>query len=298
MTSSPPFRLVTLLDMLEINAKLFVDVLGRTATLHQVLMVQINSGSKTAFGLRAADFDTFRENLNALATLLSEMDLPVSALSAADLLAFLDRHRATSPPEHLQVPAHEVHGMASLARDIGANVRRELSARILLTLPFSVTKYYAPKEPPFGADIATAFASAAFEIDEAGKCFALNRHTAAVFHLMRVLEIGITAARKSLQIPDPIKPAERNWAVILRKFKEEFDRRNTQKPPQWAKPENADFFAEIHASLDAVKNVWRNATMHVEKTYTEEEAEHVMSAVRGFMKKLASHIDENGLPHA
>ena len=115
---------------------------------------------------------------------------------------------------------------------------------------------------------------------------------------MRVLEIGINAARKSLKIPDPIKPAERNWGVLLRKFNEQIEKRNKATPPDWTKPSNADFYSEIYASLDAVRNVWRNATMHIEKIYVEEEAEHIFAAVRGFMKKLASRIDENGRPLA
>jgi hypothetical protein len=57
-------------------------------------------------------------------------------------------------------------------------------------------------------------------------------------------------------------------------------------------------FESLHASLDAVKNPWRNATMHVENKYTDDEAEHIFVAVRGFMTKLASRCDENGDPKA
>jgi hypothetical protein len=38
--------------------------------------------------------------------------------------------------------------------------------------------------------------------------------------------------------------------------------------------------------------------MHVEKTYTEEQANHVFAVVRGFMEKVASRLDENGQPLA
>jgi hypothetical protein len=41
-----------------------------------------------------------------------------------------------------------------------------------------------------------------------------------------------------------------------------------------------------------------NPTMHVESKYTDEEAEHIFIAVRGFMKKLASRMDESGQPLA
>jgi DNA topoisomerase IA len=48
--------------------------------------------------------------------------------------------------------------------------------------------------------------------------------------------------------------------------------------------------------MDAVKDAWRNATMHVENKYTEEEARRIYDAVRGFMMKLASRMDEQGMP--
>ena len=57
-------------------------------------------------------------------------------------------------------------------------------------------------------------------------------------------------------------------------------------------------FEDLRASLEAVRNPWRNATMHIEKKYTDDEAEHIFVAVKGFMKKLASRCDEMGEPKA
>jgi hypothetical protein len=160
------------------------------------------------------------------------------------------------------------------------------------------TKFYEPLDPPFGQTVANKFPSmAVFEIDEAAKCMALDRTTACVFHLMRALEIAIGATRRCLGISDPIKPADRNWAKILKLIKDAIDSRNVA-PSAWTVAHDAEFFAEIHVSLDAVKNVWRNATMHVENKYTEEEAQRIWDATRGLMMKLASRLDENGQPFA
>lgn len=59
-----------------------------------------------------------------------------------------------------------------------------------------------------------------------------------------------------------------------------------------------EFFEGIYASLDAVRTAWRNPTMHIENKYTDDEAEHIFVAIKGFMKKLASRMDEGGLPVA
>ena len=68
----------------------------------------------------------------------------------------------------------------------------------------------------------------------------------------------------------------------------------------------AMFLKELRFSSDlrrqgdrnAVRVAWRNGTMHVEKKYTEDEAEHLMAVVGGLMKKLACRMYENGEPKA
>ena len=186
----------------------------------------------------------------------------------------------------------------SYAIELQGRVRDDLSAKIVMTIPYGKAAFFDPANQPFGAKVGTQFPSAAFEIDEAAKCLALARPTAAVFHLMRTMECGLQAVRKSLGIPDPVKDAERNWGGILRKFKDEIDRRNAQKPQQWTLAGNKTFFEEIYVSIDAVRNVWRNATMHVESKYLIDEAEHIFNAVRGFMMKVSSRVDEQGQPLA
>ena len=157
--------------------------------------------------------------------------------------------------------------------------------------------YFAPKEPLFGAEFAAKFkTSGVFELDEAAKCLALGRSTAAVFHLMRLLEIGIRATSHCLQIPDPIKPAERNWAIILKRIWEDGIEKVATPTDRMAG--DGHLFEALHASLDAVKNPWRDGSMRVESKYTDDEAEHILVATRGFMKRLASRMDESGLPLA
>ncbi len=183
--------------------------------------------------------------------------------------------------------------------DIDTTLRRELSAAKVFVLEGSRQNYYEPREPLFGSDneFETRFLTAAFDLDEAAKSYALGRSTAAAFHLMRVVEIGIRAVARCLQIPDPTKPAERNWGIILKHIKEDGIANRWPTASDRMAPD-AVLFEELYGSLDAIRNSWRNATMHVEKTYTDDEAEHALVAVKGFMKKLASRCDELGDPKA
>jgi hypothetical protein len=182
--------------------------------------------------------------------------------------------------------------------DIDNSLRRELSLIDLLVLTGETAKYFEPEEPLFGEEFAAKFNTrGTFELEEAGKCVALDRSTAAAFHLMRIMEIGVQAFAKCLGISDPTKPVEKNWGFILERiWKDGIEK----KWPNGAARMSGDgaLFDELYASLDAVKNPWRNGTMHVEKKYTPEEAIHIYSAVRGFMMRLADRMDENGLPIA
>jgi hypothetical protein len=99
-------------------------------------------------------------------------------------------------------------------------------------------------------------------------------------------------------IPDPIKPSNRNWHQILKSIKDENDARVARKAKSWKDQRDKEFFVSAYVSLDAVRVAWRNPTMHIENKYTPDEAGNVFLAVRGFMKKLASRMDENGQPVA
>jgi hypothetical protein len=188
---------------------------------------------------------------------------------------------------------------ANLVDEIGKRLEDELAGKQLLCLTAKEEDYFNPRVPLFDSNVDAKFAaSAAFDIAEAGKCLALGRSTAAVFHLMRTTETGIRATATCLGIPDPVKPAARNWSIVLKTIKAEVDRRNGATPAIWSDPADREFFEEVYVSLDAIRNPWRNATMHVENKYTEDEAEHILAAVKGFMKKLASRCDEEGKPLA
>jgi hypothetical protein len=134
------------------------------------------------------------------------------------------------------------------------------------------------------------------DIEEGTKCLALNRATAYVFHLMRCMEIALRAVARCLGIPNPTRPAERNWGAIIRELKTAIDARNAGAT--WTNADDRQFFEDAYVSIDSVRNAWRNATMRVERTYTEEDAEDVWRAVRTLMRKLASRLDENGDPKA
>jgi hypothetical protein len=143
----------------------------------------------------------------------------------------------------------------------------------------------------FTHDVITKFPGAAYDIDEAMKSLALGRSTASVFHMMRITESALRAVHHCLAIPVPMQGNDRNWGTIANRIREEIKTRGKSFAER-------DLFQEIYARLDAVKDAWRNSTMHVEAKYTSDEAEAILLSVRAFMTKVASRMDENGLPLA
>lgn len=219
-----------------------------------------------------------------LKSLCRELGAPVTELALADLISALRRRKPVTYKkfsENLTV--------------IGDTLRRELSLVHLFILEKSAQDYFEPSSPLFGKDFAIKFPSAVYELDEAAKCIALSRPTASVFHLMRIMEIALYAVSKCLHIPDPVKPGNRNWGSMLQQIKAGVDAR---KLHGWSAPTDQAFFEGCYASIDAIRVSWRNATMHVENKYDLEEAGHIFTAVRGFMKMLISRCDETGSPHA
>ncbi|OMG55198.1 hypothetical protein BJN45_08645 [Azonexus hydrophilus] len=174
----------------------------------------------------------------------------------------------------------------------------EAEPKTALILPPDMAKYYDSSHPHFGELVQAQFPSAAYEIEEAAKCLAVSSDTAVAFHLMRTVELGIQAVSKCLGIPDPTKEAERNWGAILRKVKSAMAEFDSGTSKHWSNPAERDYFDSAYMTLDAVKNVWRNPTMHVDKKYNPDEAMSMFIAVRSFMTKLASRMDEQGLPKA
>lgn len=143
-----------------------------------------------------------------------------------------------------------------------------------------------------GEDTVSRFRSVTFDCEEAAKCILVLRPTAAVFHSMRMLEIGIRALAKRLNVENPLKPAQRNCSTILNSIKGKIE--SEFPSAQRTGGSEGAFLEKIYATLDAVKNPWRNETMHVEGVYQDNEARHILANTIALLQMLASGFDEDG----
>lgn len=143
-----------------------------------------------------------------------------------------------------------------------------------------------------GQPAADLYPSVWFDCEEAALCLAFGRSTACVFHCMRMLEIAIRALHRRLGMAEIEKPSERNWGVMLREIKNAMDELH---PPGKRLPHSEGAFLEnIFTTLDAIKNPWRNATMHVDRIYTDQEANHILQCTATLIQRMAEGFDESG----
>ena len=133
-------------------------------------------------------------------------------------------------------------------------------------------------KPLFGPRVALKLPSTAEDISEAAQCLALNRPTACVFHLMRVMETGVQILGNRLGIQ---LTADKNWQKIL-------DEANKAIKALNQKDATTKAYAGISSNLYNVKLALRNEVMHPKQTYTPDEAKNVFHAVRNFTQDLAA----------
>jgi hypothetical protein len=205
-----------------------------------------------------------------------KLGLPVSAVNCSEVVTLVRKFDNTN------------REVAQFCHQLMETIRREMKATSFFRLTGEDLKYLDAVDL-FGK-ATKMFPSALDEIEEAGKCLAFGRSTACVFHLMRALEVAVKAIWKTLSLPAP-KLAE-NWGALIGVMDKELSFPKSTRNPLWVKEEA--FFAEAVADLRAIKKAWRDTTMHVERTYTPEQASEIFAASAGLMKHLATRLDEKG----
>jgi hypothetical protein len=126
-------------------------------------------------------------------------------------------------------------------------------------------------------------AAASFDVKEAGNCFASGRFTACVFHLMRVLEIGLIVFAK---VFPAVPTSKENWQQIIEKIESEIRAMPSAavKVADWKGKQEK--YSQLANSFMFFKDAWRNYTAHVRGKYTEDESDGIYRNVRSFMQGL------------
>lgn len=129
-----------------------------------------------------------------------------------------------------------------------------------------------------------------YNVEESGKCFALERYGAAVFHILQVAEYGVIELGRLMGVLGD-KPG---WSCLKRLQ----DLIAVPFPKRSPLAQNhTELLENILPLAVAMKDAWRHKLDHVDNQirwidtdFSPQVAEEIISATRGFMRKLAAEL--------
>jgi hypothetical protein len=263
-----PYELVSLMELLRFEAEAYCRLTG---LLGQLLTHFQSARQLSTVGLRISD-DAYK----SLGGTIGEMARQVDKLELSSAKKHFQRMQVTinSHPDSINE-----EWVARNLFDFVGRIVDDLEDRLFLNVPTSQAPLYLQASPPFGEEVNNHF-PVAEDVSEAAKCLALNRTTAAVFHLMRVMEIAVQRFGDKLGVT---LVAEKNWQVILDQINSAIKAMNHKDPKTKA-------YAGAASHLYNVKVAWRNEVMHPKQTYTFEEAKAIFDNAKTFMNDLVGVI--------
>jgi len=178
---------------------------------------------------------------------------------------------------------------SSLLRDLRERIEDDLKNHLFTHLSPSEAEFYTI--PLKDWEIAVKrFPKVALDVEESSKCFALGRYAASIFHVLLVAEYGLIQVAKLLNVAGD-KPG---WGSLQRLEK---ILKTDYKDRSLLQQEHSALLSNVVPLTAAIKDSWRHKISHVENKlvwldadFSPQIAEEIISAVRGFMRRLASDM--------
>lgn len=259
--------------------------------IHVIEMVSLRAMLCIA---RRADAEIDPGELNSIAEELGRLKTDVAVVGLTDSARKIERTINWFSGGILNSQA-----IGSELRNVIEAIEVEAEKRVYFSIDGDRAKYLS--EIVFGLSVYTVFPQARYDIENAGKCLALECHTAAVFHLMRTAEWGmrslcsefgllrIRKSRKSGKVTyQPLEYSE--WEKILDQLQEKVDIKLSRLKRGQSKQELQELYYPLLQDLKGFRDAWRNHVMHTRAEYTSEDALAVFSHVKRFMEALCSRV--------
>jgi hypothetical protein len=294
--AEPCHRLWSLWAVMDFYARDFVEAIQNIELLQRISIQWGETNPDDPI-----KFDHVDEHIIALMQHLSAIDLPVSIAQVERIVRELqDEKYPTSGKQ-----------FGRLLRDLGQRIDDEMRARVFFCVTPDYTRrfFYAdqpllkhrmalrPLREIYGdATMSTFFSTDEHDPIEAVKCLTRGCSTATVFHLMRMLEIGLTPFGALFGV----SLDHTNWGPALEKIESKI--KEMHKDPLWkALPDCKDrqeAYGQVASSFDMFRVAWRNYTVHNRGKYTEDEADDIFRSVKTFLNKAADVLQRYPNPTA
>ena len=223
--------------------------------------------------LKPQHFDEVIGQLTELEVKSAEMGMSITSLATRQAIEHFKKFKPKINYQIVMSRAGEIY------RVFSAEIQQQQFVRLLPER----RKYLPDVTDGFGESVRNSFPNAAFDIEEAGYCLAVQRDTASVLHTMRILEFGLQklAARFDVDFD------RKNWNTMIDQIEAKIREISTNhtKPPNWKDEEEQ--FARVGKEFRYVKDAWRNHAMHARSKYTPEEAMTIYGHARELMIEVA-----------
>ncbi|HSI11189.1 MAG TPA: hypothetical protein VK961_04060 [Chthoniobacter sp.] len=269
-----PFGLISWWDMNKFGAEEFFN-LGHYLR-HVKEIVETFHKDHPEDTLEESSVPIFKDRLEEALRVVNQIGLRVSAKWIKDAIESIKEGQSF---DEIKV----------YIRAIAGTIRREMEGQFFLWIPEShAAVYNKDAESILGAECCARFKSIQLEVEEAAKCFAVERYTASAFHLTRATEAGLKAIAKAIGFV----PANDNWTLVFRELGTQFKMLPAARPAHWQTHEK--FLEKVWGDLRAISKAWRNDIAHLVDTYTEEETRELLTVIPMFLRDLSKQMDENG----
>ncbi len=230
------------------------------------------------------DYERVRDAIDLICTNGPQLGLTMTLQTAGELKRMWASYGTWDQTSFILTDRTEIQRLAVEMKSTCEFAFRELSGQKAVLLSPSDVRMISNETLLFGEEVFDAFSFAREDIEEAGKCLAFQRSTAAVFHLMRALESAtqVIARKLGASISDASGKGL-PWGVIAENMRPKIDAmtKGSDEQIKWYR---------VQQDLVTVNRAWRVPTSHPKETYTPDQAREVFEATKAFMKELAGFV--------
>jgi hypothetical protein len=202
----------------------------------------------------------------------------------------------------LSKPSVDIVSMSSSLFTLKSSILHSLQKKKLLQVSQGHFEFLE-EDALFGPAVKSRFPSAGRDIKAAGDCFAAECSAAAVFHLMRVAEIGLRSLVRDRRVSLADKQlTDRDWSQVSKKLEIAIFQLRTAPVTRWPEAEQTKdrqivFYNDLLQELRSFDEAWKNHVSHPGAAvfYNRDQAGEVLKHVRSFMQKLAMRLSETSI---
>jgi hypothetical protein len=277
-------RLWSLWDMIEIEIGKLVYSLERVTVERnnfERFQRELTKANDAKTVLRLKIFRNLKADVSEIERITSIAGMTSTQQAAERSKIFLSQHDHIDDAENnIEMGPDQCGNVFRHLSDIVSRARDDCISRKYYQIDPQHAVYLDDSKPPFGLDVEAAFSTAVSDISEAAKCYALNRTTATVYHLMRAAETAVKAAAVKLVATVIDKNGNGlSWGPMAQNIKSKIDVLPTG-------PTKEEWY-RVHTEMESMNRGWRTPSMHPKNMYNDEEAKTAFDATKAFMRHLA-----------